>query len=223
MHPVRQFIIVRWALYVVVVLGVAAFFGTRQPVAPTFTSDVATRLAPKKVQLPDPAVVKTLDSAIAVLKGERVPFGGVDRVESSLIALHREEVTATGQKKMPVSLSAIFMGPPKKYAIINGAVLEAGDRLPDGRILKDIQPDGVVLGVGDVEERFEWLPSFRVELKKPAETPAAAPTGDGQEGGAAAPASPAPQADLQNLPENPTPEQALNILQQLKKQQAKQQ
>jgi hypothetical protein len=222
MHPVRQFILFRWALYLVVVLGIASFLLTRQHAVPTFKSDVAKRLAPKKVNLPDPSVIKTLDSAIAVLKGERVPFGGVDRVEPSLITL-RQEVTATGQKKLPVHLSAIFLGPPKKYAIINGAVLEVGDKLADGRVLKDILSDAVLLGVGDVEERFEWLPSFRVELKKAkAEEVKAAAAAGAPEGTQTAPAPSTPQADLKNIPENPTPEQALNILQQLKKQQAKQ-
>ena len=219
MHPVRRFILFRWALYIIVALGLAGYLGTRHYAVPTLTSDVSQRLAPKKIQAPDPTVVKTLDSAVAVLKGERVPFGGGDRVEPALIALH-EEVTATGQKKLPVVLSALFMGPPKKYAIINGAVLEVGDKLPDGRTLKDIKPDGVVLGVGEVEERFEWQPSFRVELKKAKQEEVAATETEVPGTAPAAPAPSAPQSNLNNLPENPTPEQALNILQQLKKQQA---
>lgn len=218
MHPVRKFILFRWVLYLAVVLGIGAFVATRNPVVPQFASDAARQLAPKKVQLPPPDVVKTLDSAISVLKGERVPFGGVDRVEPSLIALH-QEVTATGQKKMPVHLSALFLGPPKKFVMINAVLYEVGDSLPDGRKVKDIQADGVVLGTGDVEERFEWQSAFRVELKKPAEAaPPAAGVGDGEAGAQSAPT--APSMDLQNLPENPTPAQALNILQEMKKQQA---
>ena len=215
MHPVRQSILFRWALYVLVVVGLAAFLLTHKQKVPTYTSDVVKRLAPKPVQLPDPAVVKTLDSAIAVLKGERVPFGGVDRVEPSLIT-QREEVTATGQKKLLVSISAIFMGPPKKFAIINGIVLEEGDKLPDGRAIKEIQADGVVLGVGEVSERFEWLPSFRVELKKAASITQAVSAPPAKTDAKTQESAP---VNIQNLPDNPSPEQALNVLQQLKKQQ----
>lgn len=219
MHPVRQFILFRWVLYLAVALGIGAFIATRSPVAPTFAKDTARQLAPKKVQLPPADVVKTLDSAIAVLKGERVPFGGVDRLEPSLIALH-QEVTATGQKKLPVQLSALFLGPPKKFAIINRTLYEVGDSLADGRRIKDIQSDAVILGAGDVEERIEWQPAFRVELRKPEKAAAAAP--DAGPAGAQ-PETGAPSVDLRNLPENPTPAQALNILQEMKKQQAQQQ
>lgn len=220
MHPVRQFILFRWALYLVTALGVVVFLVSQQHTVPTFTSDTLQRLAPKKVQLPDPAATKTLDSAISVLNGERVPFGGVGHVEPSLIALH-QDVTATGQKKMPVKLSAIFMGPPKKYAIINGFTMEVGDKLADGRAVKDIKSDGVVLGLGEVEENFPWLPPFRVELKKPAEVKTETPASKPEEAKAEPQPQSTTQANLNNLPENPTPEQALNILQQMKKQQAK--
>lgn len=219
MHPVRQFILFRWVLYLAVVLGVGAFVATRSPVAPTFPADAIKQLAPKKIQLPPPDVVKTLDSAISVLKGERVPFGGVDRVEPSLIALH-QDVTATGQKKLPVQLTALFLGPPKKYAMINRVLYEVGDSLPDGRKVKEIAADGVTLSAGEVEEKFEWQPSFRVELKKP--KVAAAPEGAEAGGAESQPRQSTPTVDLKNLPENPTPAQALNILQEMKKQQAQQ-
>lgn len=222
MHPVRQFILYRWVLYLAVVLGIGAFVATRHPVVPSFSTDVVKKLAPKAVQLPPPDVVKTLDSAISVLKGERVPFGGVDRVEPSLIALH-QEVTATGQKKLPVRLTALFLGPPKKYAMINRVLYEVGDSLPDGRKVKEIDADGVTLSAGEVEEKFEWQPSFRVELKKPmAKDTTAEGLGVGAEGAQAQPAQSTPTVDLRNLPENPTPAQALNILQEMKKQQAQQ-
>lgn len=162
-----------------------------------------------------------------MLRGERVPFGGVDKVEPSLIALHAE-VTATGQRKLPVTITAIFMGPPKQYAIINGAVLEVGDKLPDGRALKEIQTDGVILAVGDVEERYEWMPPFRVELVKPKAVTAGKQPAQAPQAAVAATAASAPQAqaqaqaNLENIPENPTPDQALKILQQMKNQKAKQ-
>ena len=224
MHPVRKFILFRWALYLVTVLGVVGFVLANQRPTPSFSSDVVAKLTPKPVQAPDEAVVKTINSAVSVLKGERVPFGGVGQVEPSLIALH-EEVTATGQKKLPVTLSALFLGPPKKYVIINGAVYETGDRLPDGRSVKDINPDGVVLAVGEVEEKIDWLPTFRVELKKASITGGDATAAGDQAAGQAqaAESQPAQKVDLANIPENPTPDQALNILQQLKKQQGQQQ
>lgn len=221
MHPVRQFILFRWVLYLAVVLGIGAFVATRNPVAPTFSTDVVKKLAPKAVQLPPQDVVKTLDSAISVLKGERVPFGGVDRVEPSLIALH-QEVTATGQKKLPVRLTALFLGPPKKYAMINRVLYEVGDSLPDGRTVKEIAADGVTLSAGDVEEKFEWQPTFRVELKKPEQVALPVGTGAGAGGTESQPQQSTPTVDLKNLPENPTPAQALNILQEMKKQQAQQ-
>lgn len=220
MHPVRRFILFRWVLYLAVVAGILIFVLAQQRPAPKFSSDVMKRLAPKKVQAPDAEVSNILNSAVAVLRGERVPFGGVDRIEPSLIALH-EDVTATGQKKLAVNLSVVFLGPPKKYAIINGAVYGIGEKLPDGREVRDIQADGVVLAVGGVEERYDWVPSFRVELKKAdvKKVSVSVEAGGQPTAQTGTPSPEATPADLDNLPENPTPDQAMNILQQLRKQQ----
>lgn len=223
MHPVRRFILLRWLAYVLVIAGTVGLLLSRQAIIPTFTSDAMKRLAPPKLELPAAADSSMLRAALDVLQGRQVPFGKVEQVSPSLIALH-EEITATGQKKVPVELSVIFMGPPKKFAIINGVAYEAGASLPDGRLLMDIQRDAVVLAVGDSLERYEWMPNFRVELKKAAAkarakevVAAQGAVPAGAEGGGAK-AQP-----LADVPENPTPEQALGIMQQLKQQQSKSQ
>lgn len=223
MHPVRRFILLRWLVYVVVIAGTVGLLLSRQAVKPAPTSDAMKRLAPPKLELPAATDSSMLRVALDVLQGRQVPFGKVEQVSPSLIALH-EEITATGQKKVQVELSVIFMGPPKKFAIINGVAYEAGASLPDGRVLMDIQRGAVVLAVGDSLERYEWMPNFRVELKKaaakarPKEVVAAqGAMPAGAEGGGARAQS------LADLPENLTPEQALGIMQQIKQQQSKSQ
>jgi len=57
-----------------------------------------------------------------------------------------------------------------------------------------------------------------VELKKPASTVKKRETGEQEKEPGAAPAQSAPSVDLKHVPDNPTPAQALNILQQMKKQ-----
>jgi len=112
------------------------------------------------------------------------------------------------------------MGPPKKMAIIGGVAYELGATLPDGRVLKDIQRDALVLASGTAEERYEWLPSFRVELRKAAEQQAAPPSPADQKKAADAEAQKKTQGQaLPTTPENLTPDQALSIMQQMSKQQ----
>jgi hypothetical protein len=72
------------------------------------------------------------------------------------------------QQYAALFLSALFLGPPDKYAILNGTVYREGAELPRRRVIKAIDADGVTLSRGADTDRISWLPAYRVELKKAA-------------------------------------------------------
>jgi hypothetical protein len=205
---------------VLVIAGVAAWLTTLEPKQAQFQSSIMDRLAPKKIDLPTVEVTESLSDAIKVLKGVSPAFPSVDEVEPSLIILYEEEAQTPeeeARRRMPVSISTIFMGPPTKFAILNGTIYREGETLPDGRLIKAIDQGGVTLFEDDMTERVAWVPPFRVELKqpemeesmvfRPEET--LSPEADAPLG------QPKQQLDLQNLPSDLSPDQALEVLQQL--------
>lgn len=211
MHPGRRNILIRWIGYVVVVIATAGWIYMDEPQAPVASSDVIKRLAPKSVELPSEEVTEVIRSAVDVSSKKVSTFGEVEKVNPSLIVLDEaalEEDAGFAQ----LSVSTIFLGPPDKYAVLGGRVFREGDVLPDGRIVKSIDPDGVDVAMGDTVDRMPWVPPFRVELKsvmqktKPRQEDEAA----AEEGVAAEGAAP---VDLQNLPADLSPDEALEILQ----------
>ena len=221
MHPVRRNILIRWIGYAVVVLGMGAWIYAGGHELPEFKSTVLQRLAPEKVSLPSEEVTKSIKSAIAVLKGEKATFASVETIEQTLIKPRLGGDTGPGgQSGMPgVRISALFLGPPDKYAILNGVAYKEGAQLADGRTLKAIKRDSVVLALGDAEQEVPWVPSFKVELTKPEKDVSVfRPDQDvsaaegGEEAGAGATGQ---QVDVDNLPPDLSPDQALQILQQM--------
>jgi hypothetical protein len=221
MHPVRRTIIFRWVLYVLVILGVAAWVYTQEPRTPQFRASALERLAPKEIQMPPEEVTETLTESIQVLRGEEAVFKSVKNIQPSLIILYEEEAQVAEEQRVPLSISTLFMGPPSKFVIINGAVYREGEKLPDGRMIKEIDQNGVLVVEEDYRERVAWLPPFRVQLKKPEreerkvfkpeeDLPPAADRPE-QPGGQ--------QVDLENLPDDMSPDQALQVLQRIGEQQ----
>jgi len=220
MHPVRRTIIYRWVLYVLVIAGVVAWLTTLEPRKPQFQSTVMERLAPRQVDLPTVEVTESLADAIEVLKGQSPAFPSVDEVEPSLIILYEEEAMTPEEeqkRRMPVSISTIFMGPPSRFAILNGTVYREGEKLPDGRLIKTIDQDGVTLADDSLTERVAWRPPFRVELREPAgkQTMVFRPEETLSSEADMPAGQPKQQLDLQNLPPDLSPDQALEVLQQL--------
>lgn len=220
MHPVRRTIIFRWVLYVLVIAGVAAWLSTLEPKQAQFQSTIMERLAPTQIALPTVEVTQSLSEAIKVLKGQSPAFPSVDKVEPSLIILYEEEAQTPeeeARRRMPVSISTIFMGPPTKFAILNGTIYREGEKLPDGRLIKIIDQDGVTLVEDDLTERVAWVPPFRVELQKPEkeESMVFRPEETLSSDADASLGQPKKQLDLQNLPADLSPDQALEVLQQL--------
>ncbi len=222
MHPVRRNILVRWIGYVVVVLGMAGYIYTAGDTTPTFSSTVMQRLAPEKVSLPSEEVTKSIKSAISVLRGEKAAFAAVDTIEPTLIPAQLG-VAGQGLNGMgAVRISALFMGPPDKFAILNGVAYKEGATLPDGRTLKSIKRDGVVLAMGDSVMDVPWIDPFRVELTKPSKdetkvfTPDTTLPQDQQDAqGSGAAGVSGQKVDVNNLPADLTPDQALEILQKM--------
>lgn len=221
MHPVRKNILIRWIGYAVVVLGMGVWIYLVGYRPPEFKSTVLQRLAPEKVNLPSDEVTKSIKSAIAVLKGEKPAFASVETVEKTLIKPNfgADEGSVSG---MPgVRISALFMGPPDKYAILNGIVYKEGATMADGRTLKSIKRDSVVLALGDAEQEVPWVPPFKVELTKAAKEASKVFRPDqevAQEAAGAGEGATAQQVDVNNLPPDLTPDQALDILQQMGRQ-----
>ena len=219
MHPVRRNILIRWIGYVVVVLGMGVWIYTVGYKAPEFNSTLKQRLAPEAVSLPTEEVTESIKSAIAVLRGQKAVFAKVDKLEPGLIRPTLGE-SGPGGVRSAVHVSAISSGTENKYVIIDGAIYKEGALLPDGRTIKAIERDQVVLAMGDTQQVVPWIHPFRVELRKavmaaaPAEQEEASPE---QGEVAAAEGAVGTQVDVNNLPADLTPDQALEILQKMGK------
>ncbi|MCK9239837.1 hypothetical protein [Desulfocurvus sp.] len=220
MHPGRRSILVRWIAYAVVVVVTAAWLYANQRIDVPQQSGIAERLAPKEVALPPDEVAQTIREAVGALTKKIPNYGAVEKVDPTLVVLD-PEVLDDSERYAALSLSALFLGPPAKYAILNGVVYREGAELPDGRVLQGIDADGVTLGKGGETERIEWMPTYRVELKKVAGEPGVRRSAEAEAGteGEAAPAAQGPAVDLDNLPPDLTPDQALQVLQQMGQQQ----
>lgn len=216
MHPVRQTIIVRWVMYVLVIAGVAAWLLMQDPRPPEFQASAITRLAPKEIEMPTVEVAETLAESIKLLKGDKPVYSTVQDIQPSLIILYEEEALEEEERKAPLVLSAVFTGPPSKFVIINGVVYQEGERLPDGRVVKSIDREGIIVADGKETERFPWNPKFRVELRRPErDQPRTFRPDVDLEEDVDRPGAGSQQVDLQNLPPDMTPDQALRVLQRL--------
>lgn len=219
MHPVRRNIVIRWGFYILVLVALGVVIYYQQDTRPTFRASAIERLAPEGIELPPENVVETVDTAIEVLRGRISAFPSVKDVDPELIILSREEAEESLTPRAPLKVSTIFLGPPEKFVIINGVVYQEGERLPDGRVVKTIDSEGVLVLDDEVTSRVAWVPPFRVELKEPEreKTKVFKPEEDLPEEVDAPPEEAGGKIDIENLPPNLTPDQALQVLQQLGK------
>lgn len=212
MHPGRRNILIRWVGYVVVIIATAAWIYMDEPQAPMAKSNVLQKLAPATVDLPSDEVTEVIRSAVDITSKKVSTFGEVAKVDPSLIVLDTAALEDKEAGFARLSVSTIFLGPPDKYAVLGGRVYKEGDVLPDGRTVKSIDPDGVDVALGNTVDRMPWLPPFRVELKSVMQkTKPRTKDERTAEGGPAAEGGDA--ANLQNLPSDLSPDQALEILQ----------
>jgi len=168
MHPVRRNILFRWIGYAVVILATIAWVYAGDHEVPKFQSSVKQRLAPKGVDVPSENVTDTIRRAIDVIDGKQPAYAAVKTINPSLLMLEEEAKRLSKEGGMGVvNVSTIFMGPPVKFAVLNGLVRKEGEKLPDGRVVNKIEKDAVILAVGDARQRVAWIPPFKVELKKP--------------------------------------------------------
>lgn len=217
MHPVRRNIVIRWGFYAVALIALGVVIYYQQDRRPTFRASAIERLAPAEIELPPENVVQTVDTAIEILQGKIAAFPSVKDVDPELIILSEEEAEESLAPRVPLNVSTIFLGPPKKFVIINGVVYQEGEKLPDGREVKTIDSDGVLVLDNEVTERVAWVPPFRVELKEPEreKTKVFKPEEDLPEEVDAPPEEAGGKIDIENLPPSLTPDQALQVLQQL--------
>lgn len=212
MHPGRRNILVRWIGYAVVILATAGWIYMDEPQMPRAKSNVLKDLAPKKIELPPDQVTEAIRAAIQVSEKKVATFGDVEKVEPSLIVLDVESIE---QKQKVLNVSTIFLGPPDKYAVLGGKIYKQGDVLPDGRSVLSIDAEGVNLALGDTINRLPWVHPFRVELTGGPKTREREAAQGEAEDGAEGEAQDQQDVDLQNLPPDLSPDQALDILQQI--------
>ena len=211
MHPGRRNILIRWVGYVVVVIATAAWIYMDEPQAPMAKSNVLQKLAPAAVDLPSDEVTEVIRSAVDITSKKVSTFGEVAKVDPSLIVLDTAALEEKDVRFARLSVSTIFMGPPDKYAVLGGRVYKEGDVLPDGRTVQSIDPDGVDVALGNTVDRMPWVPPFRVELKSVMQK--TRPRATGEEVADGSTAEGGDGANLQNLPSDLSPDQALEILQ----------
>lgn len=162
------------------------------------------------VEVPPTELKDRLRSTLQVV--DRLPENGVRLVEVDMgLMLTPEEVspdgqtgTAQGPQYAPPSLSLLFFN-HLRFAVLDGRPYQEGGMLDDGRILRSIDYEGVVLewpappltqGTADASaelsgrlERVLWVSPMRVELKRPASKSAA--SSQRQQAASPAPADPA--------------------------------
>ncbi len=174
--------------------------------------------APSRVSVPE-AVVEAIEVPPADYKDrlrstldvvDRLPTSGIRLAEMDRsLMLTPEEMdpesaayaqTAEGPDYVPPTISMLFFN-HQRYAVLDGKPYREGGVLADGRIVRAIDYDGVVLewpmiqtmteqGITERLERVVWIPPLRVELKRPTSTPRA-------------PAQPDPSPSLPGMPELP--------------------
>jgi len=217
MHPGRRNILIRWIGYAVVVAATAGWIYMDEPQIAAHKSDVLAKLAPKQIDLPSDQVTEAIQAAIKVSAKKVATFGDVEKIDPSLIVL---DLASIDQKQVPLDVSTIFLGPPDKYAVLGGKIYKLGDVLPDGRTVQAIDPDGVTVAMGNTISRMPWIPPFKVELTggpKTKERESDDTTPDGQGGDQKGADQGGQDVDLQNLPPDISPDQALEILQKIGK------
>ncbi|BBD08707.1 hypothetical protein [Desulfovibrio ferrophilus] len=215
MHPGRRNILIRWIGYVLVIVVTAGWIYMDEPQRPRVKSDILKRLAPKTLNVPSNEVTDAIQAAILVSKKKVATFGSVEKIDPTLIVLDAASLDA---KRDSLNVTTIFLGPPDKFAVLGGKIYKLGDVLPDGRMVKGIDAEGVNLALGDTVDRMPWIHPFRVELTggpKSREREQSA-DGEGEDGTTGEQGS--QDVNLQNLPSDLSPDQALDILQQIGKQ-----
>lgn len=85
----------------------------------------------------------------------------IDRLDGTLLAPRQEARAAT-------SLTMLMSRGRERLAMIDGRVFAKGDALPDGRVIRDITPQGVVLLTAGQAELTPWIPPLSVRLEKAA-------------------------------------------------------
>ncbi|MBU1001827.1 MAG: hypothetical protein KKE73_04825 [Proteobacteria bacterium] len=214
MHPGRRNILIRWIGYAVVIIATAGWIYMDEPQMPRAKTDILKALAPKTIDLPSDQVTEAIRAAIQVSEKKVATYGAVEKVNPSLIVL---DVASIDRQQVMLDVSTIFLGPPDKYAVLGGKIYKEGESLPDGRKVQGIDAEGVNLALGDAVTRLAWVPPFRVELTGGAKYKARVKPEEGQDQGGQGGQEGDQGVNLQDLPPDLSPDQALELLQQLGK------
>ncbi|BDV02077.1 hypothetical protein TDMWS_21620 [Thermodesulfomicrobium sp. WS] len=167
MHPSLRAILIRFALMgaaFVALGGAAALYvpGIQEQVA-RHTSQVPDITPPA---LPDAAWRTTIAAALDAL-GKGPTQAAINTLETSLIS----QRTTTG--RTATRLTLIVPQGAERLALIDGRVFRVGDKLPDGRRVHAISPQGVLLEAAGALEMVPWIPPLAVRLERASqETPA---------------------------------------------------
>ncbi len=112
--------------------------------------------------LPEQKDLALLRSAMVWTKsGATQP--AIEMLDSALLSPRKEARAAT-------SLTMLLARGRERLAMIDGRVFRKGDTLPDGRVIRDITPQGVLLLAAGQAELTPWIPPLSVRLEKAAET-----------------------------------------------------
>jgi len=167
MHPYLRAVLIRYALMgaAFAALGGAAYLyvpGVQEQVA-RHVPEVPDMTPPT---LPDPAWRSTITAALEAL--DRGPTqAAIASLETSVIS----QRTTTG--RTATRLTLIVPQGAERLALIDGRVFRVGDRLPDGRRVHAISPQGVLLEAAGALEMVPWIPPLAVRLERASQEPPA--------------------------------------------------
>lgn len=125
------------------------------------------------VSLPDEKDRTLLRLAIAWTEAQPAQ-AAIELLDASLLSPRKEGRAAT-------NLTMILSRGRERLAMIDGRVFRQGDTLPDGRVIQNITPQGVMLRTGGQVELTPWIPPLSVHLEKaadPSPIPTAPPPSD---------------------------------------------
>ncbi len=164
MHRLRKELLIRMILILLVAGGVG-YYGF-ETAATAFSRAAGVRARPLKVTnvaLPSDRTQDLIAMGVSLARGKG-RGGQVSYLVPSLVEKKEGKVETA-------RLTLLAQGEKNRYAMINDRIYRVGDILPDGRRVRALNADGVLLSALGQSELLAWLPPLKVELKKSAPAP----------------------------------------------------
>lgn len=166
MHRLRKELLIRLVLVLLALVGVGYYgFVTADHSVSRAAGLRARPFRVENVALPAENTKDLIAMGVSLVE-ETGKVGEVSYLVPSLVEKKEGRVETA-------RLTLIAQGQKERYAMINDRIYRVGDTLPDGRRVRALNGDGVLLSALGQSELLPWLPPLKVDLEKSAPAPAA--------------------------------------------------